>query len=299
MKSKDPFLSQQTSFATIATFFALWIAVYFDAVTEDYMGYLLIITIGILHGANDIRLIRRVFTTVLPGQMNPLIPYVGMVLLTGLAFYFIPALALMVFILLSCYHFGEQHWIDKSVKTAWPHKLFFLAYGSLIFGLLFFLNAEETLSIMENITAVDLHTDLLTLFFGIAVVSSIGLGIYLFLSRKMQSNWIEEIFLILVLALVFKMASLIWAFAIYFIFWHSIPSLNDQIKLLYGENNRLNLKKYLKSSWLYYIFAVVGLVTTLYLLRNQEQLFLSIFFSFLAAITLPHVLVMMRVYKEE
>ncbi len=297
MKPKGLFFSSGTSFSVIATFFALWLAVYFDGITEDYFGYILIITIGILHGANDIKLLDHVIRSKNDGRIWSLWPYIGLVLITGIAFYFIPAMALLIFVLLSCYHFGEQHWVDKSVIKGALHKVFYLFYGMVIFGFLFYLNAIETISIIKNITAIELNSNTIGMIGLISLILTLGIGIYLFSQKFIRTNWIEELFLLVVFAIVFKIASLIWAFAIYFILWHSLPSLNDQIKLLYGKSSTSNIKRYLKSSWLYYTLAIIGLGLTLYLLRDQEQLFLSLFFSFLAAITLPHVLVMMRLFK--
>nr|WP_289644372.1 hypothetical protein [Maribacter aestuarii] len=48
------------SFAIVATFFSLWLAVSFEKDIEDIMAYVLILTFGILHGANDIKLLQKV-----------------------------------------------------------------------------------------------------------------------------------------------------------------------------------------------------------------------------------------------
>ncbi|NNL81688.1 MAG: beta-carotene 15,15'-dioxygenase, Brp/Blh family [Flavobacteriaceae bacterium] len=295
MKSKGLFISAHYSFAVVATFFALWLAVFFDAVTEDYFGYILIITIGILHGANDIRLIGHAYKN--KTKVRPLILYVLIVMITALAFYFIPALALLLFVLLSCYHFGEQHWVHKMETSGPLQKVFFMIYGIIIFSLLFYLNSEETISVIENIAQVSLSKSIFAISALLACLLSLVFVLVFKKGKSIAANWVEEVFLLLLFGLVFSIASLTWAFAIYFVLWHSIPSLNDQMQLLYGKSNRVNLKSYLKSSWVYYISAIIGLGLTLYFLRNQEQLFLSLFFSFLAAITLPHVLVMMKVYN--
>ncbi len=296
MNTKGLFFSPQASFALVATFFALWLAVYFDSITEDYFGYVLIITIGILHGANDLRLIGSLKSNIL-ANTNPLIPYLLVVALTALSFYFIPGLALLFFVLLSCYHFGEQHWVGKTQPLKTVHNIFFMCYGTIIFSLLFYLNSEETVAVINNISGILIPKIIFLYSGGISFAICILIAFQSQLDKSLSTNWIEEIFLLLVFALVFTIASLIWAFAIYFIFWHSIPSLNDQVQMLYGKSDSLNIRSYLKSSWLYYVLAIIGLGATLYFLRDKEQLFLSVFFSFLAAITIPHVLVMMRIYR--
>ena len=98
--------------------------------------------------------------------------------------------------------------------------------------------------------------------------------------------------------MIFNIASLIAGFAIYFIIWHSIPSLRDQIIELHSEFNTDNLVLYLKNSVLYWLVSIVSLFV-LYYVVNDEKLFISLFFSFLAAITFPHVLVMFNLFKNK
>jgi beta-carotene 15,15'-dioxygenase len=86
----------------------------------------------------------------------------------------------------------------------------------------------------------------------------------------------------LVFAVIFKVGSLIWGFALYFIFWHSIPSLNDQIRFIYGNYSFNNFKLYLKSALAYWLISLLGIVIV----------------SFLAAITFPHAYVILKMFKK-
>ncbi len=36
------------------TFFLLWVSIQFGEVVEDFLAYIMVITLGILHGANDL-----------------------------------------------------------------------------------------------------------------------------------------------------------------------------------------------------------------------------------------------------
>ena len=85
---------------------------------------------------------------------------------------------------------------------------------------------------------------------------------------------------------------LVLGFGFYFVVWHSLPSLSSQIKFLYQDETYNPYIKYLKQAFFYWILAIAGLFG-FYVLRivPQEQ-YLSIFFSFLAGITFPHVIVM-------
>lgn len=115
--------------------------------------------------------------------------------------------------------------------------------------------------------------------------------------KKQYQSYIKEAFYLLVFYIVFKTASLLWAFTIYFVLWHSLPSLIDQILHLYGSLTKKNMWLYFKSSALNWIVSLLGLLILYLIFNHKEQLFLSVFFSFLAAITFPHVLVMTRLKK--
>lgn len=108
-------------------------------------------------------------------------------------------------------------------------------------------------------------------------------------------NPIKEIFYLGVLAIVFANSSLVWGFAIYFIFWHSLPSLKDQLHFLYGQATKNEFFMYLRTSSLYWFISIVGLFGLYLLLRDSVDFFITVILYVLAAITFPHVLVMSKV----
>ena len=220
-----------------------------------------------------------------------------MVLIAGLSFFIFPALALLVFVVLSAFHFGEQHFVTKTDISRRLNKLFCLAYGLVIFNLLFYLNARDTSAVIYDLTGYMLLDDLyfITLIFSSSLVLIIGIINYF--KKQLSIHLGEELFLLILFFIIFKIASLIWAFSIYFIFWHSLPSLKDQIELLYGKFSLIKVKSYVKESFIYWIIAIIGLGLVLFIFRSDQNLFLSLFFAFLAAITLPHVFVMHKVLK--
>ena len=132
----------------------------------------------------------------------------------------------------------------------------------------------------------------------------ISLGLFLvilctnFYRSKLVRYSLREILLFGLFFLVFNTASLLWAFAIYFVVWHSIPSLADQLRLLYGTISLKSGLKYVKSSAVYWVGALVTLAVAFMLLKDSDYGYLPLFFSFLAAITFPHVLVITRLYGQ-
>lgn len=289
---KGLFFTKSSSFATIATIFSLWLTGYLNPNYEDMLGYALILSVGILHGANDLKLLQVSFKSKSYSFMSMLIRYILVVVIVGVSFFVVPSIALLIFIIFSSYHFGEQHWHHKEKKNSYFNYLLYTSYGFLIFTLLFYLNPVATSDVIYGITGITIsETTFEILFYVALILTAISVAIGL-LNNSITVKLFEEVFLILVFYILFRTASLIWAFAIYFIFWHSLPSLIDQIKILYGGANKKTVKQYMVSSFIYWLFAIIGLALSIYFFRNNEDYFLPVFFSFLAAITLPHVLVM-------
>lgn len=278
-------------FSLILTVFLFWLTTQIGSSYEEYLSYFLILTIGIIHGSNDISLIKVVKS----GRKisNKYIGfYVGLILINIIAFLVSPTIALLFFVLVSCYHFGEQHFHNRIKKNNLPSRLLFLSYGSLIFGLLFYFNSDTTAVIINELIGYELTEQQFLWFLVIGLLSTLilyGINIKNF---KEEFSHFQELFLILLFALLFKLAALLWAFAIYFIVWHSIPSLMDQIKALYGESNKVTFIQYIKSSFVYWLISIFGLGALYFATTFYQIEFITIFFAFLAAITVPHVIVM-------
>ncbi len=285
------------SFIIVATFFALWLAVQFEEAVENIFAYVLILSFGILHGANDLKLIEHSDSAGFTGKrfLNTLFYYVLFVLGSAILFYFVPAITLLLFILFSGYHFGEQHWSSKIRVPSILGSIFFMMYGLFILCLLFYVHVETVTLIITNITEIIIQEDIyfyMTIFSGASM-----LVLFIFLTRanhSLKTNFLKELFYISVFFVVFSTASLLWSFAIYFVLWHSIPSLVEQIGFLYGDFSKKTIINYVKSSFPYWLISIIGICFILYLFRDNYETSLSFFFSFLAAITFPHVLVINR-----
>lgn len=287
--------------AIFLTLISLWLSNYFSDPSQQVLALCLIFSVGILHGSNDLAIIHKMNGSkgwkkgfVLVGG------YILTVFLAALLFYKLPELALALFILFSGYHFGEQHWSDRTASKPLIKALFFMFYGLMVLGLLFFLNSEETNQIITTLTTYTVPEIWFKyLLFGSGILFLAGFT-YLLVSGKL--NWNDlllEIFLILVFAIVFKFATLLWAFAIYFIYWHSIPSILEQLSYLYGNRSFGSFKSYLKSSSIIWLVSVTGIFGLFYLVRNNTQYFMPLFFAFLGAITFAHSFIIMKMFTSK
>ncbi len=291
-------MKKYSNFAIVISFFGLWITSIFSMEKQIFLGFSFIMSFGILHGANDLLIIKNLNTDTKSKNFTKLLlQYLLTVFSGGLLFFIAPSLILLFFILISGYHFGEQqlNYLSKN-KDKIITQISQLLYGLLILFLLFTFNKNEVCTVINEITNRKFDKEFISYSLYVIIISFSICFIYLFKkNNQLRSKLLFELFYLIVFTILFKVASLIWGFAIYFIVWHSIPSIIDQVKFLYGDFNKINFIYYFKSAVLYWILSLIGL-SIFYFVFSNEKLFNSLFFSFLAAITFPHVLVMLKMF---
>ena len=290
---KNDILKNYQNFKIYFTFFMIWISVQFGNVVEDFIGYLLVISIGILHGANDL-LILSVKEKVKFFNKKNLFVYLTIVLFCVLLFLIEPYLTMIVFILISSYHFGEEHFNEEISKNKWLDIVYFSSYGLFLFSILFYFSSFEVKNIMIELTGTYFENSLIYITFLISGILFILLNTYLIIIKKINSiQFFKELFFILLIAIVFANTSLILGFAVYFIFWHSIPSILNQIKFISGDFTKKNILYYFKKGIIYWIISILGLLILYYFFKNTKLLN-SIVFVILFAVTAPHIWVMYK-----
>ena len=283
----------------LVTFFLLWTTTVINVQTEAYLAYIMILTVGILHGSNDIELLFGSFKFQKKQTFQVVSLYILMVLLTVGLFYFIPGITLGIFILFSAYHFGEQHFVKNVSSKSLIKDLFFLSYGMIILSMLFNVNQTEVVLIISQITGMVLSPFLFSVGLIVSVCLTLVFGINLFTSQKIHTSLIREVFLLLVFYIIFKFATVLWAFAIYFIVWHAYPSIMDQIDVLKSNMKTFSLKQYMKTSFIYWLISVTGIGVLFLLTSEMPELFNALFFTFIAAISFPHIYVIRKMNSDQ
>ena len=120
---------------------------------------------------------------------------------------------------------------------------------------------------------------------------------FLLFSFRLRTYLIEEFIFFILLFILTINASLIFGFSIYFIFFHSILSIKDQVRFIYDDNKSEYVKKYLINALPYFFLALLFSLG-FYLIIDIESIdILPIIFTFLAAITFPHVIVIEKMYR--
>lgn len=293
-------MKEISKISIIISFLALWVTSRLQSEVQTMIGFIFIFSFGILHGANDLVLIKNLKGNKNRSFLTFLLTYVLVVVVSAVLFWTIPLIALSAFVVISAYHFGEQHFQElENYRWSWGKPIFYFIYGSFILLMLFYFHGVEVQKIIQSITGSKITlvvSSLPVIIFGILLLLMM---VYNFFNLpNFKKSIATEIIYLMVFALIFKLGSLIWGFAIYFILWHSIPSLHDQIKFLYGKYSFDNFKSYFRSAFIYWIISLIGIALFYYLLKDQ-QIFDAIFFSFIAAITFPHAFVILKMFEKK
>jgi Brp/Blh family beta-carotene 15,15'-monooxygenase len=265
---------------------------------QDILGFILILSIGVIHGANDLLIIKKYTRkSSLKSQISYFLYYLGLVFLGFVFFYLFPSIALLSFVLVSIYHFGEQHWeVNTSnadfinIKRIYP----IILHGLIFFVIVFMNNIDTVNDVLQSFNTISLNYTYLIIILTVLFLIYMSL---LFSSKSIRGYFVDEFIFFILLFLLTLNSSLIFGFSIYFIFFHSVLSIKDQAKYIYGDDNSEYITKYLVSALPYFILAILFLIG-FYLFIDFESLdILPIMFTFLAAITFPHVIVIEKMYS--
>ena len=287
------FIRNYENFMLFFTFFLFWVSIQFGEVVEDFLAYIMVISVGILHGANDL-LILSTKEQKDKKLIKNLLIYIGIIILCVVIYLFSSFVAIVLFVVLSGYHFGEEHLNHKINVNFVFNTVYFLSYGLFIFALLFYQSMSDVDVIMIELTGgtfskIQIEITLITsaIFLG-------GGSVFLFLTKRNEAIlFLREFLYFVLLFLVFNTSSLILGFAIYFILWHSIPSIIHQIEFISGSLNKRNVITYVKKALIYWVISIAGLLV-LYQLLPEIKLLATVVFVILFAVTAPHTWVMHR-----
>ena len=213
-----------------------------------------ILSFGIIHGANDLLLLKKKLNKITHSLFSLLVPYFMMILFFGIFFYLFPSFALIFFVLFSSYHFGEQQWTMFVNKKEKKLVFFYFSYGFFLFSLLFWFNSVFVNQIILDITGINIEF----MIFNYFLYFSSGLLIFLgFLNLKYILNQIViQLLLLILLLIIFYNVNLIMAFGIYFVFWHSIPSIIEQSEFIFGSSDLKSFQNYFKNAVIYWLISL-------------------------------------------
>tara|TARA_Y100000589_G_C27154067_1_gene630089 strand:- start:344 stop:1222 length:879 start_codon:yes stop_codon:yes gene_type:complete len=266
----------------------------FESTYAVYLFLIVMLSIGIPHGSVD-HLIAFINPKVrkFNNKFTFYIIYLLLVALNVIFWIIDPLIGLTIFLLISCYHFGETQVIGYNPTD---NKLLNFVIGANILLSLFLNNITDLQQVLNEVFPQFASLGLSDFdegFFLLISVAVLMISIVNFEIKRKVLLYAE----ITILYMIFFHTDLLTSFAIYFGFCHSLPML----MLEYQEfKNDSFLKFYLKTLPFTILSIIFGFL--LYQFNNDlltdDNLIIFIFIV-ISSLTLPHVFIMNDFVKDK
>mgnify|MGYP000894677613 FL=1 len=285
-------------------FFLFLIDSIFVLTNSTQISFLILVLIlfGVPHGALDLYIDQHLHKSD-SNQKIFLLKYIGNIVAYALVWYFFPIAALVIFILITAYHFGEIDWLGKTDNII--HKTAYSVIGLLWILLLLSKNVSFALDVfirMERSAfnekqwihlANKIYPITLIGLFAVYAVLFFFKGLFFSNNKYYYYALLQQITLI-----IFAFFMPLWlCFAFYFGFWHSLLSF-DKIRITFSmPNNFTGWKNLLIKAAPFSIMAWFGFsYITLSTLNSKDAsgIFTLLFIS-LSVLALPHLQIFTKI----
>ncbi len=267
---------------------------------------LILILFGVPHGALDLYIDQHLQKTD-SKQVVFLAKYIANILVYASIWYFFPIAALVVFIFITAYHFGEIDWMGKTstilhkfiyslLGFAW---ILFLLTKNIHFALDIFLTMGRSTIQKEGLIQLAAKIYPYTLL----IIVAVYLMLFFFKSYFFEKNTSYYYSLLqTTLLVVFVLYMPLWiSFTFYFGFWHSLLSF-DKIRISFAiPNNFTGWKGLLLKAAPFSIMAWFGFAYITFLTLNSKDAsgIFTLLFITLSVLALPHLQVFTKLKLKE
>ncbi len=275
---------------------------------EDIQIYLLIGIIaltGVPHGSLDFFIERQ--SLINTNQKISISTFLKKYLLAmfgyGILWLLFPTLALIVFIGISAFHFGEIDWPQRGNTKL--ESVLYTVYGLLFISFILTSHINSAAPIFETITQKKFSTAFWlewgALLFPYCCIL-LGLHIVILLMLHARLGWERKVILQFVLQSLVLVVIVYWlplylSFGFYFGLWHSLISFNLIRKQMKLSNDWLGWISMVKKAIPFTTIAWIGILLLIFISSTfqTEWLLLSNLFVGIAILTLPHLQVFTRI----
>jgi Brp/Blh family beta-carotene 15,15'-monooxygenase len=265
----------------------------------------MILLIGIPHGATDYLIFRNLTQPFFGTRKMSLFyrNYLIVMAVYSVLWWISPVSALLSFILLSAYHFGQSNWNYLETDNKTIRATLYLGWGMFVTATPILFHFEAARPILSTILATDVPalsaTMCWSLILGLLILN-VWLLFYIWFYKLIRPRQLRDEFVNMALLLaVFWCTPLLLGFAIYFTFFHSLTSVMDQIQFFRKQYPEYNWKRYVKHTFPLTVAALAGLGLLVF---AQWQMGISpnvgLLFIFISIVTLPHMILIDRLYEE-
>ncbi len=292
----------------LLAFFLFLIDSVFVLNNSTQISFLIIVLIlfGVPHGALDLYIDQHLKKSE-SNQKRFLLKYIANIIAYSLVWYFFPVAALIIFILITAYHFGEIDWLGKTENTV--QKIAYSVIGLLWILLLLSKNINFALQIFIRMERSAFNesqwTTLAHKIYPITLIGLFAVYFILFFFKEYffsKNKYYYYTLLQQVILIVFALYMPLWlCFAFYFGFWHSLLSF-DKIRITFSmPNDFKGWTSLLVKAAPFSIVAWFGFMYITFLTLNSKDasgIFTLLFIS-LSVLALPHLQIFTKIKLKE
>ena len=261
-----------------------------------------ILLFGIPHGAIDhiIFFKKRQLT-----KLKFYLVYLGLIVGFVLMWHIAPVLSLILFLLISAFHFGESQFEDIKITKVLKNTFFFF-WGIALLATLIYYNINELANVtayFDDTLAFEKVYDIkkVTALYYVTNIINIASMILMAVYKQIKiERLLSEFFLLFLIHITFFLFPFIIGFTLYFVVLHSLKVMQDEIEFFKKDNPKFSILDFLKLlapySILSIFFTTILLLLSYYTYIPYSIPFLSI--VIISVITLPHAIVMNIFYNE-
>ena len=277
-----------------------------EANTQISFLIIILILFGVPHGALDLYIDQHLHKTDTKQNIF-LLKYLANIILYASIWYFFPVLALIIFIAITAFHFGEIDWMGKTSTLLHKSVYTLLGFAWILFLLTKNVNFALDIFLTMGRSAIkkDFLVELANQIYPYTLLTIGVLHLMLFIFKKYffqkEANFYYSL-LQTILLICFVLFMPLWiSFTFYFGFWHSLLSF-DKIRISFNIPNSFNgWKGLLFKAAPFSIMAWFGFAYITFLTLNSKDssgIFTLLFIS-LSVLTLPHLQVFTKLKLKE
>jgi beta-carotene 15,15'-dioxygenase len=269
---------------TVGLLIALVYLIFFqeNQIFEWLLFGVVLLTIGIPHGALDHLLLNPKISN--RGLMIFILKYLLIIGIYLIVWLLMPLPALIAFLVMSAYHFGQSHFIGTPLTFL--KKTSYFITGIFYLSVIFWGDFDNTAAILKNL--VNIYP--IAVYGWPIILGSFITSNLLFIKNFPEKSWGFSVEM-LVMGIILYQLPLLVGFIIYFGFWHALPSMGEEYKSLKSYFGKNKLSNFIKRMMPFTAASIGGMwiiLAVFYPGSDADELIL-LFFILVSLISAPHI----------
>lgn len=260
------------------------------------LGFILLF--GVPHGAADHRINATIAKN--PSVTLFIITYLFIAIAYLLWWIFMPVKALIIFFIISSYHFGQEFLeeIDLSNSKVWE----IMIWGTTILVAPILISYNEVRSFLVIVSKdklPEIPIIVTVLLVSLLIASALGHLSLLKIRGRISAFQLKVLLLnLFILIISFILLPYVMAFTLYFVLFHSWNAFKHQYLWLKNKSNRYTIRSFLQDLLLFSALSISSIIIFIVLIAPEDlEELITYFFILISLVTLPHSILFDRFYK--